>query len=71
MSDLLDFANRVKIEREGGFNRALTQEQHAEVNSVHPGLTLQYCDLCGDATGRCEEDAMYDDDGNTICENCA
>lgn len=36
----------------------------------HPG-TRQLCAICGDATGRCEDDALHiDADEDPVCEAC-
>ena len=55
----------------GGIRRAMTQAEHEQWNvGNYPG-TRQLCDECGEATGRCEEDAIYrDDDSGPICEDC-
>ena len=67
---MIDWIDMVKKERDNGINRALDQSQHESVNARYPGLTLQTCDLCGDETGRCEEDELDDEEGNIYCENC-
>ena len=55
----------------GGKRIALSQKQHEEWNSYNYPGTLQICDLCGEPTERCEEDAIYwDDDSEPICLDC-
>ncbi len=51
--------------------RARSQKEHAEINSrEYPG-TRQLCEVCGEPTGRCEEDAYYSDEGiGPLCEAC-
>ena len=55
----------------GGFRHAMDQGEHERWNaSNYPG-TLQLCHICSEPTGRCEEDAIWDDDGNPLCEECS
>lgn len=56
----------------GGYRHAMTQSAHLAWNaSNYPG-TRQLCDRCDEPTGRCEEDAIYNDDGSgPFCETCA
>lgn len=65
-----DWIDEEVARRAQGITRALTQGQHAAVNARYPGCTLQYCTCCGDATGRCEEDALRNADGEPLCEEC-
>lgn len=54
----------------GGFRHALSQNNHEKWNdSNYPG-TRQICVACGEPTGRCEEDTIYNSDGHPICEDC-
>lgn len=53
-----------------GKRKALDQAEHENWNaSNYPG-TRQLCDICGDPTGRCEEDCFITDDGEVLCEDC-
>ena len=51
--------------------KALTQSEHKRWNASHNPGTRQLCDLCGEPTGRCEEDATWSVDGEPLCEECA
>lgn len=55
----------------GGIRQSLSQDEHKRYNSTpYPG-TRQLCSLCGEPTGRCEEDSMYlFNTEDPICENC-
>lgn len=35
----------------------------------YPG-TRQLCSICDEPTGRCEDDTMWSNDGEPLCENC-
>jgi formylmethanofuran dehydrogenase subunit E len=50
---------------------ALNQDQHEAINArEYPG-TRQICALCGEPTGRCEEDSLYRyDEEKPVCEAC-
>lgn len=50
---------------------ARSQSEHERINSrEYPG-TRQICTRCDAPTGRCEEDAIYTDDGyGPLCECC-
>lgn len=50
---------------------ARTQSEHAAINArEYPG-TRQLCDLCDGPTDRCEEDAIYLNDGTgPLCPEC-
>lgn len=54
-----------------GVRRALSQKEHEEFNSyTYPG-TKQLCSLCGEPTGRCEEDSIYlFNTDEPVCEKC-
>lgn len=54
----------------GGKRRALTQLEHEHWNSKNYPGTRQLCSMCGQPTGRCEEDAIHGKTGNPVCENC-
>lgn len=46
------------------------QSEHERWNGQHYPGTRQLCEKCGEPTGRCEEDTIYNDDGQTVCEKC-
>ncbi len=54
----------------GGNRRALTQKQHCDWNSHNYPGTRQMCSLCDEPTGRCEDDTLYLDDEEPLCEDC-
>ena len=49
---------------------AMDQSAHEAWNAKHYPGTLQLCSVCDEPTGRCEEDAMWTDDGEPLCESC-
>lgn len=51
--------------------KARTQSEHEAINArEYPG-TRQLCCQCDETTGRCEEDAIYLEDGTgPFCEEC-
>ncbi len=50
---------------------AMTQSQHVRWNCSHYPGTRQLCSRCSAPTDRCEEDAIYLDDGTgPLCEDC-
>lgn len=55
----------------GGQRKAMDQSEHRAWNASNWPGTRQLCDLCGDETGRCEEDSIYlDEDSGPVCEQC-
>lgn len=53
-----------------GKRRAMEQSEHESWNaSNYPG-TRQVCHQCSEPTGRCEEDGLWNDDGEPLCEEC-
>jgi len=49
----------------------LTQAEHEKYNATHYPGTRQMCIKCGEPTDRCEEDAIYTDDGmGPLCPAC-
>jgi hypothetical protein len=55
----------------GGHRHAMLQAEHKEWNRTHYPGTRQLCSICGQETGRCEEDSMYTDEGNgPLCIGC-
>lgn len=69
---MTDWIDEIKAQRDRGVNRALTQEQHAAVNSRYPGCTREHCCSCGEETGRAgrHDDSLFTDDGGPYCESC-
>ncbi len=65
-----DWIDEEAARRAQGIKRALSQSAHAAVNARYPGCTLQHCANCGEATGRCEDDAIWNAEGEPICEEC-
>ena len=57
---------------EMGIAHALSQSEHEVINARHPGLTRQHCTDCGEETGRCEDDSLFDERTETgpLCEGC-
>lgn len=53
-----------------GNRRAMDQSEHEAWNSSNYPGTRQLCHQCGDPTGRCEEDGLWNDDGEPLCEEC-
>lgn len=54
----------------GGYRHAMHQSEHESWNASHYPGTRQLCCECDEATGRCEEDAIYVDDIGPLCEAC-
>ena len=50
--------------------KPMYQSQHERFNATHYPGTRQICTRCGQPTERCEEDGIWDDDGNPLCEEC-
>ncbi|MFA5166750.1 MAG: hypothetical protein WC449_05695 [Candidatus Paceibacterota bacterium] len=55
----------------GGKRRALTQSEHEAWNSSNYPGTRQMCCMCGEPTELCEEDGIFDDNGESYCLDCA
>ena len=53
-----------------GHQHVMSQSGHKRWNSENYPGTRQMCSLCDLPTGRCEEDAIYGDDYEPVCENC-
>ena len=55
-----------------GQRKAMTQNEYRAWNANNYPGTLQICCQCESETGRCEEDEIYLDDGETgpLCEDC-
>jgi len=54
----------------GGKRHAIHQDEHEKWNVSHYPGTRQLCVLCGEPTGKCEDDAIKNADGEPICEEC-
>jgi hypothetical protein len=54
----------------GGRRHAMSQSEHARWNSHNYPGTRQLCSVCGEPTERCEEDAIWSEDGEPLCESC-
>lgn len=54
----------------GGYRHAMHQDVHERWNAQHYPGTRQLCWICEEPTGRCEEDALWNADGNPLCERC-
>ncbi|HUW09924.1 MAG TPA: hypothetical protein VM537_09340 [Anaerolineae bacterium] len=55
-----------------GHRRAMLQWEHEAWNaSNYPG-TRQLCSICGEPTGRCEDDSLFieEDDDEPVCRDC-
>jgi len=50
--------------------RVMTQAEHENYNSSHYPGTRQLCSLCGEPTGRCEDDTIWSNDDEPICVEC-
>ena len=49
---------------------AMSQKKHIEYNKTHyPGPRQLWC-ICGCPTDRCEEDSLYIDQLDPLCEDC-
>lgn len=44
--------------------------EHEAWNRTHYPGTRQLCDKCDQPTGRCEDDTIYTDDYEHLCEEC-
>lgn len=49
---------------------ARTPREHDQHNATHYPGTRQMCVECDEPTERCEDDAIYNDDGEPICWGC-
>jgi len=55
----------------GGYRHTISQREHEKWNASHYPGTRQLCAECGEPTGRCEEDAIYLEDGHgPLCLEC-
>lgn len=54
----------------GGRKRALSQREHESWNASHYPGTRQLCAECSEPTGRCEEDSIFNNEGESICDAC-
>ena len=53
-----------------GVRHGMHQSEHEAWNRENYPGTLQLCSVCGEPTGRCEEDAIWSEDGEPLCEEC-
>ena len=54
-----------------GRRHAMTQTDHERWNATNYPGTRQLCCACNEPTERCEEDAIYTDDGvGPLCPAC-
>ena len=53
-----------------GYRHALSQNEHEAWNANHYPGTKQLCSQCGNVTKRCEEDTIYNENDDPICEDC-
>ena len=54
-----------------GYRHAMSQSEHARWNDRNYTGKRQLCCKCGEPTGRCEEDSIYDEDGDgPFCSDC-
>lgn len=54
----------------GGKRHAMLQSEHAAWNAKHFPGTRQLCEICGEPTGKCEEDSLYADEEGEIGPLC-
>lgn len=54
----------------GGRRHAMYQSEHEAWNAGHYPGTRQLCSKCEAPTGRCEDDSLYSEDGEPLCEEC-
>jgi len=57
----------------GGRRHAMLPSQHDAWNAHNYPGTRQLCDLCGEPTGRCEDDTLWagdEDDIGPLCVSC-
>lgn len=55
----------------GGYRHAMDQSAQEKWNATHWPGTRQLCEQCGSATGQCEEDSYYADNGDgPLCREC-
>jgi len=54
----------------GGCRHAMYPEEHERWNAVHYPGTRQLCSVCEEPTGRCEDDTIWSEEGEPLCEDC-
>ena len=54
----------------GGKRHAMSQRDHEKWNAHNYPGTLQICCECDEPTTFCEEDGLFDDNGNPYCREC-
>lgn len=55
----------------GGHRHAMHQSEHEVWNANNYPGTLQLCCECDEPTGRCEEDGIWNIDGEPLCQRCS
>jgi glucose/arabinose dehydrogenase len=53
-----------------GYRHAILPSEHEEWNRSHYPGTRQLCSECGQPTGRCEDDTIFNESDEPICEDC-
>ena len=54
----------------GEKRHAMHQNEHEQWNLTHYPGTRQLCSRCEEPTGRCEEDTIWSEDVEPLCESC-
>jgi len=54
----------------GGKRHAMLPSEHEKWNQKNYPGTRQLCAECGNETGRCEDDSLYNENEEPICEEC-
>ncbi len=70
---VMDWIDQEAEKRRHGIRTPLLPSQHQAVNDRYPGCTLEYCSVCGKATGRAGkgEDSLFGNDGDgPYCYDC-
>lgn len=53
-----------------GHRHAMSQSEHNRWNARNYPGTRQMCSMCGQFTGRCEDDSLYADEEGPLCDEC-
>lgn len=53
-----------------GHKQGISQGDHEKWNAYNYPGTKQLCSNCEQPTGNCEEDSVFNEDGNPICDTC-
>ncbi len=54
----------------GGKRHAMHQSEHEKWNANHYPGTRQLCSICEQPTGRCEDDTLWSESDEPLCEEC-